>query len=67
MFGCLSSQSSVPNRLRDKDNVGLVSLEAVSHREKTAGTTIRARVPLCLLAWQAIPSVPPRKNAGKRN
>jgi hypothetical protein len=26
---CLSSQSSVPNRLRDKDEVGLVSLPGV--------------------------------------
>jgi hypothetical protein len=36
MYVCLSSQSSVPNRLRDKDNVGFVSPEAASHWEKTA-------------------------------
>ena len=36
MFEYLSSRSSVPNRLRDKDKVGLVSLEAGSQSEKTA-------------------------------
>jgi hypothetical protein len=32
MFGYLSSRSRVSNRLRDKDNVGLVSLPELGKR-----------------------------------
>jgi hypothetical protein len=47
MYVCLSSQRSVPDRLRDKDNVGLVSLEAASHWEETAECSAQ----ICWKTW----------------
>ena len=43
MFGCLSSQRRVPNRLPDKDTVGLVSLEAAFHWERLLHGSLVAR------------------------